>query len=176
MKNRGFRKPVPWELGLLVFLCLGAHLIGGKSEAERQEKTTAQKTAELYGWPYVAGHLGLAREEIVFPKVAGYLVLKGDFHIHTVYSDGQVLPETRVWEAWRDGLDILSITDHPEYQRMAFPEDQGRAYEKVKLLAEALGVMLIRGAELTTLSSSSYMPTDSDHVVNFVEDEKQFSP
>lgn len=176
MRYRRFEKPVLWELPFFVgiFLSLGTFSIGGSSEAEAQEKTTAQETAELYGWPYVAGHLGLAREEIVFPKVAGYQVLKGDFHIHTIYSDGQVLPETRVWEAWRDGLDILSITDHPEYQRMAFPEDPGRAYERAKPLAEALGVMLIRGAELTTLSSSSYMPTDSDYVVNFIDDEAAF--
>ena len=165
MSKRRFQQPVPWQSALFIFLCLGTLSIGGASEASVQEKTAAQQTAELYGWPYVAGHLGLAREEILFPTVAGYQVLKGDFHIHTIYSDGQVLPETRVWEAWRDGLDILSITDHPEYQRMAFPEDQGRAYERAKPLAEALGVMLIRGAELTT---------DSDHVVNFVEDESAF--
>ena len=48
MKKRRFLKPVSWQLGLLVFLCLGIPLIGGSSEAAEQEKTTAQKTAELW--------------------------------------------------------------------------------------------------------------------------------
>ena len=58
------------------------------------------------------------RQEIVFPKVKGMNVYKGDFHTHTIYSDGEVTPDARVIEAWRDGLDIIAITDHMEYRRV----------------------------------------------------------
>lgn len=54
------------------------------------------------------------RTEIILPQVKGYNIYKGDFHIHTSYSDGCINPAGRVTEAWLDGLDIISITDHFE--------------------------------------------------------------
>ena len=54
------------------------------------------------------------RTEIILPQVKGYNIYKGDFHIHTSYSDGNITPAARVSEAWLDGLDIISITDHYE--------------------------------------------------------------
>lgn len=56
------------------------------------------------------------RHEIVLPQVNGYNVYKADLHTHTAYSDGQVLPKYRVNEAWRDGLDIMAVTEHIEYR------------------------------------------------------------
>ena len=141
---------------------------------EPDKKTTAQKLAGKYGWPYVPGHKGLSRQEIVFPQVRGLRVIKADLHIHTIYSDGQVLPETRVWEAWRDGLDLMVITDHPEYLKLAFPQDRDRAFGRALPLARALGLMLVRGAELTTLSRPNYTEEHSDHVVAFIQDESPF--
>ena len=58
------------------------------------------------------------RQEIIFPKVNGKNVYKADFHIHTIYSDAEVTPDARVIEAWRDGLDVIAITDHMEYRRI----------------------------------------------------------
>ena len=46
-----------------------------------------------------ASALAYTTNKIVIPNVDGYLTLKGDFHIHTVFSDGKVWPETRVREA-----------------------------------------------------------------------------
>lgn len=57
------------------------------------------------------------RTEIVLPQVKGFNCYKGDFHIHTSYSDGRVNPAGRVVEAWMDGLDIIAITDHYEGRR-----------------------------------------------------------
>ncbi|MBR0339940.1 MAG: PHP domain-containing protein, partial [Alistipes sp.] len=54
------------------------------------------------------------RTEIILPQVKGYNCYKGDFHVHTSYSDGVVTPAGRVSEAWYDGLDIIAITDHLE--------------------------------------------------------------
>ena len=54
------------------------------------------------------------RTEIILPQVNGYNCYKGDFHIHTSYSDGRVNPAGRVLEAWLDGLDVIAITDHYE--------------------------------------------------------------
>lgn len=51
------------------------------------------------------------RTEIILPQVNGYNVYKADLHIHTIHSDGDVIPSFRVYEAWYDGLDIIAITD-----------------------------------------------------------------
>ena len=61
-------------------------------------------------------HTHVPDRAIVFPDVAGYLTLKADLHMHTVFSDGEVWPSVRVQEAQRDSLDIISLTEHLEYQ------------------------------------------------------------
>ena len=58
-----------------------------------------------------------ARTEIILPQVKGFNCYKGDFHVHTTYSDGSVSPGGRVSEAWYDGLDVIAITDHYEGHR-----------------------------------------------------------
>ena len=91
------------------------------------------------------------REEIHFPDLDGYITLKCDFHIHTVFSDGEVWPIHRVNEAWREGYDVISITDHIEYQpkdKDVIP-DLNRPYEIAIKRAQELGILLIKGAEIT---------------------------
>ncbi len=56
------------------------------------------------------------RHEIQFPDLPGYLTLKCDLHMHSVFSDGTVWPTVRVDEGWRLGLDAIALTDHLEYQ------------------------------------------------------------
>ena len=55
-----------------------------------------------------------ARTPVNLPDIPGYVTLKCDFHIHTVFSDGLVWPTVRVEEAWRQGLDGIAMTDHLE--------------------------------------------------------------
>lgn len=56
------------------------------------------------------------RKEIILPDVNGCKVLKADLHTHTIFSDGQVLPNYRVNEAWQDGLDVMAVTEHIEHR------------------------------------------------------------
>jgi len=49
---------------------------------------------------------------ITIPDVDEFKVLKGDFHMHTLFSDGSVMPQDRVREAVDNGLDVISITEH----------------------------------------------------------------
>ena len=72
----------------------------------------AQKNPDLRYLPKAA----VERAEMILPQVKGYNIYKADFHIHTVYSDGDVSAKGRVTEAYYDGLDIISITDHLEYR------------------------------------------------------------
>ena len=57
------------------------------------------------------------RQEIILPQVNGYNVYKADLHVHTLFSDGTVMPNLRVQESWEDGLDIIAITDHIETRK-----------------------------------------------------------
>ena len=57
------------------------------------------------------------RTQIILPQVKGFNVYKGDFHVHTSYSDGLLSPGGCVVDAWLDGLDILALTDHYEGHR-----------------------------------------------------------
>jgi predicted metal-dependent phosphoesterase TrpH len=57
-----------------------------------------------------------SRKEIVLPQVGKYNVYKSDLHTHTLFSDGNVLPDYRIKEAWLDGLDVIALTEHLEYR------------------------------------------------------------
>lgn len=91
------------------------------------------------------------REIVNIPNVKGYQTLKCDFHQHTVFSDGQVWPGVRVQEAWREGLDVIAISDHIEYHPHS--EDvvvnHNRAYELAKDYAAETNVILVKGSEIT---------------------------
>lgn len=91
------------------------------------------------------------RREICFPDIPGYVTLKCDFHTHTVFSDGNVWPTVRVNEAWREGLDVLAITDHIEYRphKQDVSDNLNRSYELMVERARQQGLLLIRGAEIT---------------------------
>ncbi len=92
-----------------------------------------------------------SRKRLNIPDISGFKTLICDFHMHTVFSDGSVWPNIRVIEAWREGLDVISITDHIEYQphEENIPKDHNAAYKKAFWQAKALDIMLIQGTEIT---------------------------
>ena len=95
--------------------------------------------------------------ELRFPPLKdGRLVLSVDTHTHSVFSDGYVWPTVRVWEANKDRLDAMAITEHLEYQphREDIPHpDRNRAFELAmkenKQGRERTDLLLIPGAEIT---------------------------
>ena len=97
-----------------------------------------------------AGHCQ-GRDIIGIPDILGYKSLKCDFHMHTVFSDGNVWPTIRAMEAWMNGLDAISITDHVEYtpHKDDVKVDHNRSYEVARSTAAGLHVTLIKGVEVT---------------------------
>lgn len=91
------------------------------------------------------------REQIMIPAVGEYTVLKCDFHMHTIFSDGLVWPTIRTQEAWEEGLDALAITDHIEYHPHHNDVSTGhnRAHDIAQEDALRKGLILIRGSEIT---------------------------
>ena len=102
--------------------------------------------------PVQAQHTHSHGREIVFPDIPGYLTLKCDFHIHTVFSDGSVWPNIRVQEAIRDGLDAIALTEHLEYQphEEDIPHpDRNRSYQIAQEAAADHDLIIVHGAEIT---------------------------
>jgi len=92
-----------------------------------------------------------------FPDVNGYKALLGDFHQHTVISDGDLWPTARIEEAKREGLDMVCLSDHIEYRpnrSELTTDDVGRAYHIAKPRADAENIILIPGLEITRGDSS----------------------
>ena len=100
------------------------------------------------------------RAEIRIPNINGYLTLKGDFHIHTAFSDGNVWPSYRVGEAKRTGLDVIAITDHIEYrpnkEYFSKKVDLNTSYE---IAAGGAGddLIVVHGTEITRSKPFGHM-------------------
>jgi predicted metal-dependent phosphoesterase TrpH len=87
---------------------------------------------------------------IVIPDLNGYVTLKCDFHIHTVFSDGTVWPTIRVDEAYREGLDAIAITDHVDWRpHKDIVGSHNRSYEIAESTAKSRGIILVKGCEIT---------------------------
>ena len=92
------------------------------------------------------------KDSIRLPDIPGYQTLKCDFHMHTVFSDGHVWPSFRVNEAERDGLDVISLTEHIDFE--GYPDEVKRNYNKAYEIARETAakkgkVLVIRGAEIS---------------------------
>ena len=95
---------------------------------------------------------GFGQRKIVnLPDLPGYVTLKCDFHMHTIFSDGNVWPTVRVDEALRDGLDAIAITDHLEYtpKKDFIPLDFNAAWKIAEAYARERNLILVHGTEIT---------------------------
>ncbi len=140
---------------------------------------TRQGGLTLQGWPTLiaavlfAAGIGLqaqapVRQPLPVPDIPGYRTLKADFHLHTVFSDGNVWPTVHVQDAWRDGLDVIALTEHAEYHPHASDvnADIGRSFAVAKPLADQLGLILVPGIEITKpdpLKAPLVLPEGSAH-------------
>ncbi|HEX2964465.1 MAG TPA: Sb-PDE family phosphodiesterase [Syntrophorhabdaceae bacterium] len=91
------------------------------------------------------------RKIINLPNIPGYVTLKCDFHLHTVFSDGNVWPIMRIDEAVRDGLDAIAITDHlgAAARKEFIPPDDNAAWKIGEKYAKENNLILIHGTEIT---------------------------
>ena len=91
---------------------------------------------------------------IEFPDVDPYRTFAVDLHTHSVFSDGMVWPVIRMQESERDGLTLMAVTEHLEYQPRQddIPHpDRNRSYVVASeyALEEELDVIVVNGAEIT---------------------------
>src|SRR5687767_7498816 len=67
-------------------------------------------------------------------------VSRVDLHLHTTISDGHLSPTELVRRAHANGVQTLAVTDH----------DNTDGLEEARAVADALGLELIPGIELST--------------------------
>lgn len=107
---------------------------------------------EVVGMKYLdENRRPIYRENVIIPNVGEYQVLKCDFHMHTVFSDGNVWPSIRNQEAWEEGIDAYAITDHIEYtpHKSDVNVNHNRGYELLKESADRSNLILVKGTEIT---------------------------
>jgi hypothetical protein len=103
---------------------------------------------------------GFGQRKIVnIPNLPGYVTLKCDFHMHTVFSDGNAWPTVKVGEAYRDGLDAIAITDHIEYtpKKDFIPIDHNAAWKISETTARDFNIILVHGTEITRKMPPGHM-------------------
>lgn len=102
----------------------------------------------------------IAPRRITIPDTGGFKVFKGDFHMHTLFSDGHVMPVDRVNEAVQNGLDVIAITEHIEHRpyfsrtgKWNLNDEQGNdhniAFNLAKPDADSKNLLLVHATEIT---------------------------
>ncbi len=97
-----------------------------------------------------------------FPKVGDYFVLRGDFHMHTINSDGSLTTRDRVEESKELGYDVIAITDH----------GRTRAYRVAKYVGDQLGLIVIRGHETGIKNGEHYVVLGVDSAYTPIDSHK----
>ena len=131
-------------------------LIAGKTEAEIYKKL---------GRSYIAPELRENLDEIELakenklPKLVELKDIKGDFHMHTIASDGINSAEEMVIAAKKFGYKYIAITDHTKYDRIANGLKEDEMLEHARRIRELnkkiKGIKIFAGAEVAILSDGS---------------------
>ncbi len=108
------------------------------------------------------------------PKLVQIEDIRGDFHMHTLASDGRNEIEQMVEAARELGYEFLCITDHSESSVIAngqSPKRLAKQIEQIRRIAGKLkGITLLAGAEVDILADGSLdfddkLLADLDYVV-----------
>ncbi|SFC90477.1 PHP domain-containing protein [Clostridium uliginosum] len=81
---------------------------------------------------------------------------KGDFHIHSTFSDGKYTPKQVVMLAKKKDVDIISLTDH----------NSTAGIDDAIMAGEEIGVKIIPGVELSTRYNNAKV-----HVLGYFKDD-----
>ncbi|NHF58144.1 PHP domain-containing protein [Flavobacteriaceae bacterium TP-CH-4] len=127
----------------------------------------------LFSWLHAQEHSHGGATALTYPDIEGYITLKTDLHMHSVFSDGNVWPTIRVMEALREDLDAISLTEHLEYQphKDDIPHpDRNRAYRLALEEAREHDLLIVPGSEITRSEpighSNAVFITDANHLLH----------
>ncbi len=134
---------------------------------ERLGGETEEEVYRLVGMQWIPpeirenwGEIELALENRV-PELVELKDIKGDFHVHTNWSDGINPIEEVVEQAYRLGYQYIVVGDHSQSARVAnglTPEryrEQWRIIDKLNRVYNPKGFYILRGAEVDILPDGS---------------------
>ncbi len=131
-------------------------IVAGKTEKEVYNKL---------GLKYIEPELRENRGEIEaalknkLPKLINYNDIKGDFHVHSRWSDGAESAEEIAKAAVNFGYEYVCITDHSKSQHIAHGLTEEDALKKIKAVkrvdSKLNNIRVLAGTEVDILSDGS---------------------
>lgn len=132
----------------------------GLFEKETEHYVAGKTEEEVYttiGFPYIEPELRENRGELeaaktkTLPKLVGYDEINGDFHVHSLWSDGSDPIETIATAAQERGYSFVGVTDHSQSLKIANGLTENRVMKKLeeikKLNKKFSGLRILCGTE-----------------------------
>lgn len=132
------------------------------------KKIAGKTESEVYGslgMPYIPPELREDRGEVEaavndkLPELVGPKDIRGDFHVHSDWSDGYYTIEEIVYEAKKKGYEYIVITDHSKSLKIAGGLSDKERIEQIeiirKLNKKIKGFELLAGAEVDILDDGA---------------------
>ena len=131
-------------------------LVAGKTEEEIYKKLGRQYIEPELRENY--NEIELAKDKKL-PKLVELKDIKGDFHMHTIASDGANTAEEMALAAKKFGYEYIAITDHTKYDRIANGLNEKEMLEHAKRIRDLnkkiKGIKIFAGAEVAILADGS---------------------
>ncbi len=134
---------------------------------KHDKKIPIENEEELYrklGLSYIPPELRENRGEIEvakkgnLPKLIELNNIKGDFHIHTLYSDGVNTVEDMAKSAQERGYEYIAITDHSPSSRIAHGlsvERLEKQWKEIDRISKKYKIKILKGSEVDILEDGS---------------------
>ncbi|BAT72096.1 DNA polymerase, family X [Thermosulfidibacter takaii ABI70S6] len=126
---------------------------------------TEEEVYAVLGLPYIPPELREDRGEIEaalegrLPEIVPYEGIKGDFHVHSNWSDGGFSIEEIARAAKSVGLKFVAITDHSKSVKIAHGLDEERLLKQIeeidRLNKQLKGFKILKGIEVDILPDGS---------------------
>jgi DNA polymerase (family 10) len=133
----------------------GNKLIAGKSEEEIYEKLNMQYIPPEMR--EVRGEIELALKNKL-PKIIDYNEIKGDFHVHTKYSDGANSIKEVAEYAKKLGYEYITISDHSSNLKIAHGltnEQYKKQFNEIEKVEKEVGIKIFKSGEVDILKDGS---------------------
>lgn len=130
-------------------------LVAGKSEKEVYQKL---------GLDWIPPELRENQGEIeaakkgALPNLVGIDDIRGDLHVHSVWSDGANSIEEMAVAAKKMGYEYIAMTDHSKSQKIANGMDVKKLrkyFEEIKRVEKKVGIRIFKSSEVDILSNGA---------------------
>ncbi|MBD1372830.1 DNA polymerase/3'-5' exonuclease PolX [Hazenella sp. IB182357] len=139
--------------------------IDGEDQAEMKTFGSEEAFFKMLDLPYIPPELREDRGEIEaaekkkLPHLIEQAEIRGDIHMHTVYSDGNDSVMDMARAALAKGYEYIAITDHSRSLRVASGlsiDELKEQWEEIDRVNEALeGITVLKGTEMDILPDGS---------------------